>query len=60
MTEQILNMDDFMPHCVVPSDKVHVIPKIIFEKVANGTMKFSEIDDSDDIARQIVKEWMEK
>lgn len=52
-------LDDFRPAVTINnrySNTVRVVPLSVFTQVAEGTMKFSDIDDSDDIAQVMVQE----
>lgn len=57
----ITNLDDHREHFTINTgDAVHVIPKSVFEHIADGTMDVEELTDYEYIIPVIVREWLER
>jgi len=55
----ITELSDHRPHVVIAGERTHVIPVSVLLSVAEGKIKWSEIEDSGDIAPQII-DWFIK
>lgn len=56
---KIINFDEEVLECVVVLDinkNAHVIPVAVFERIINGTMNITELDDWELIIRSLLKE----
>ena len=56
----IVELADYRPHMVIQADKKqHVVPVAMFDAIATGKLKVSEIDEIDSIIAAVVREWLQ-
>jgi hypothetical protein len=48
------------PHISIPTDdgNTHVLPRSVFERIGDGDMEITDVDDYNMISRKIVREWL--
>lgn len=56
----IVEIDDLRPHInIYPLDKsIHIIPVAFFEKVVEGKIAFTELEDYEILIPIILQEWL--
>lgn len=59
MGDNIISLDDHREHFVIPGLKdVHVVPRVMLEKIAEGKLKVEEIEDINDFLPTVITEWL--
>ncbi|MDL4860789.1 hypothetical protein NPJ88_000430 [Halomonas elongata] len=57
----VTDIDDFRPCTILtaPNGDAHIIPLVVFQRIANGTLSVDDIDNRDQVLRAVIKDWLE-
>ena len=56
---EILKLDDYRDQVVVRGKDTHMLPVVLVEKIASGTMSIYEVEENEDLIEAMAKEWAE-